>query len=79
MPLLDDLLNVTIYGHDRDEPTEYVGMQQQQQQHKTTQPPEYVSSVEEVSPGDAIKREKCIVFTDTLMALITSLHGGVCK
>ena len=23
--------------------------------------------------------EKCIVFTDTLISLIKSLHGGVCK
>ncbi|XP_028418894.1 uncharacterized protein LOC114544945 [Dendronephthya gigantea] len=75
VPLLDDLLNVTIRGHDGDEPTEDVGtQQQQQQQHKTIQP-EYISTVEEVSPEDAIKKEKCIVFTDTLIALITSLMG----
>ena len=77
-PLLDDLLIVTILGHD-DEPTEYVGMQQQQQQHKTNQPPECVSTVDEICPEDAIKKEKCIVFTGTLMALITSLYGSICK
>ena len=58
---------------------EYVGMQQQEQQQKTNQLPECVSTVKEVSPEDAIKKEKYIVFTDTLMILMKSLHGKVCK
>ena len=59
--LLDDLLIVTIHGHDEDEPTEYVGMRQQQQQHNTNQQLECVSTVKEVSPEDAINNKKCIV------------------
>ena len=39
----------------------------------------YHSSVEVVTPENAIRMEKCIVFTHTLMSLITSLHGHVCK
>ena len=57
MPLLDDLLIVKIHGHDEDEPTEYFGMQQQQQQHKTNQQPECVSRMKEVSPEDACWRQ----------------------
>ena len=70
MPFLDDLLSVTIHRHDGDEPTEYVEMRQKQQQNKTTRQPDYLSTVEEVSPEDAIKKEKCIVFTDTIQANI---------
>ena len=35
--------------------------------------------MEVVTPENAIRMEKCIVFTHTLMSLITSLHGSVCK
>lgn len=42
-------------------------------------PTGFTSTVEEVTPEEAIKIEKCIVFTDTLMSLLTALHGSVCK
>ena len=63
---LDDTLNVTIQGHDGDE-------------QEDGNDGSYVSTVEEISPKEAIKMEKCIVFTDTLIPLIKSIHGGVCK
>ena len=62
------IFNITIRGHDGDEPV-----------HIITSPPEYVSTVDVVTPQEAIKMEKCIVFTDTLMVLLTALHRNVCK
>ena len=38
----------------------------------------YVTTLDAVTPEQAIKMEKCIVFMNTLMALIMSLHGIVC-
>ena len=35
--------------------------------------------VKVVTPYEAIKAEKCIVFTDILLSLLTSLHGQVFK
>ena len=71
----DDTFNVTIHGHDGDE------TEDGNDEHGTdiTAPSGYVSTIEEISPESAIKMEKCIVFTDSLMSLIKSLHGGVCK
>ena len=64
----DDIFNITIRGHDGDEHVP-----------RSTAPPEYVSTVDVVTPQEAIKMEKCIVFTDTLMTLLTTLHGDACK
>ena len=47
--------------------------------HRMTAPAEYVSTVDVIIPEEALKMEKCIVFTDTLMALLRTLHGNVCK
>ena len=69
---LDDTLNVTIQEHDGDE------QEDGNDGDKSNTPSTYVSTVEEISPEEAIKMEKCIVFTDTLISLI-KLHGGVCK
>lgn len=74
--MVDDLLNVTINGHDGDEPDDGIeegGSSQPVPLHQC------VSTIEVVTPEQAIKMEKCIVFTDTLMSLLTSLHGSVCK
>ncbi|CAB4006537.1 Hypothetical predicted protein [Paramuricea clavata] len=72
LPDENDIFNITINGHDGDEI-------HQEHEDKGTAPHEYVSTVDVVTPEEAIKMEKCIVFTDTLMLLITSLHGSVCK
>ena len=69
----DDTLNVTIQGHDGNDPENCGGGTD------STTPSGYISTVEEISPDEAIKMEKCIVFTDTLLSLIKSLHGCVCK
>ena len=47
--------------------------------YRITAPPEYVSTVDVIIPEEALKMKKCIVFTDTLMALLKTLHGNVCK
>lgn len=65
-------MNTTIRGHD-DLGDENVGTQ------GGAIPSEYISTVEEITPESAIKMEKCIVFTDTLMSLITCINGSVCK
>ncbi len=66
----DDVFNITINGHDEDEPED--------ENVKGGKAATW-SSVEVVTPEEAIKMEKCIVFTDTLMSLLTCLHGSVCK
>ena len=35
--------------------------------------------MQEISPETAIESEKCIVFTDTIMTLLKTLHGDICK
>jgi hypothetical protein len=72
LPEENDIFNITINGHDGEEID-------QEHEVKGIAPHEYVSTVDVVTPEEAIKMEKCIVFTDTLMSLITSLHGSVCK
>ena len=72
LPEENVIFNITINGHNGDEI-------EQEHEDKGTVPHEYVSTVDMVTPEEAIKMEKCIVFTDTLMSLITSLHGCVCK
>lgn len=69
----DDIFNITIHGNDGDELEDETPNKDQD----TVLP--YVSTVETVTANEALKMEKCIVFTDTLMSLITSLHGSACK
>ncbi|CAB4019001.1 Hypothetical predicted protein, partial [Paramuricea clavata] len=89
-PLIEDndVLNFTINGHDGDEPEGEGGDEPEGGDDKggtksTTSSgycgSGYISTVEVVTPEEAIRMEKCIVFTDTLMSLITSLHGSHCK
>ena len=61
---MNEEYNFVVGGHDDDGETI---------QESVETPVQYMTS------DDAIKREKCIVFTDVLMSLITSLHGTVCK
>ena len=61
---MNEEYNLVVGGHDDDGETI---------QESVETPVQYVTS------DDAIKREKCIVFTDVLMSLIKSLHGPVCK
>ncbi|CAB3979848.1 Hypothetical predicted protein [Paramuricea clavata] len=71
LPEENDIFNITINGHNGDEID-------QEYEDKGTAPQEYVFTVDVVTPEpEAIKMEKCIVFTDTLMLLITSLYGSV--
>ena len=74
-----NVFNTTIHGHDGNEPdddNEESGSDERTGSIKSTP---YFSTVEEVTSDDAIRMEKCIMFSDTLMLLITSLHGSVCK
>ena len=69
----DEIFNTTFTGHGGDEPEDKVdaggdGVASNK----------YVSTVWEVTPQEAIRLEKCIVYTDTLMELLKSLHGSVC-
>ena len=73
----DDLFNVTINGHGDDD-DEHEGDLVSNDNPVTSVTTSH-STVEEVTPEQACKMEKCIVFTDTLMSLITSLNGSVCK
>ena len=61
---MNEEYNFVVGGHDDDGETI---------QESVETPVQYMTS------DDAIKSEKCIVFTDVLMSLITSLHGTVCK
>lgn len=70
------MLNISIHGHEGDEPEDH---QHDEHGSDSTTPSGYMSTVQEINPEEAITMEKCIVFTDTLMQLITSLHGSVCK
>lgn len=74
-PNEDDLFNVTIHGHDGDDDSEAGGNEDIGSSSGTSSQ----STLDVVTPEKAIKIEKCIVFTDNLMSLITSLHGSVCK
>ena len=67
--MVDDVLNTTINGHDG-ETTEH---------DDGSSSSKYIRTMEEVTPQQAILMEKCIVFTDTLMSLLTALHGSACK
>ena len=59
------MLNVSVNGNDGNEPIE-----DESDTHFT---------VETVTSEEAITMEKCIVFTDTLMSLLTPVHGSICK
>ena len=59
------MLNVSVNGNDGNEPIE-----DESDTHLT---------VETVTSEEAITMEKCIVFTNTLMSLLTSVHGSICK
>ena len=61
---MNEEYNFVVGGHDDD--GEII-------QESVETPVQYMTS------DDAIKSEKCIVFTDVLMSLITSLYGTVCK
>ena len=61
---MNEEYNFVVGGHDDDGETI---------QESVETPVQYMTS------DDAIKSEKCIVVTDVLMSLITSLHGTVCK
>jgi hypothetical protein len=63
------VLNITINGHDGHEPDDGSGSNTAEK---------YISTVKDVTPQEAISMEKCIVYTDILMALIKSVHGSVC-
>ena len=60
-----------MHGHDESEPG--------QEETETATSSEYISTVEEITPQQAIQMEKCIFFTDTLMLLLKTFHGSACK
>ena len=68
-----EVFNITIGGHDEEEPKDPDDEGSTYQQTRSSY------KVQEVSPDDAIKSEKCIVFTDILMSLIKAVHGNICK
>ena len=77
MPLADtsieeEVFNTILGGHDDVDEDEMPGARE-------TGSTGYTSSVQEVTPKEAVQMEKCIVFTDTLMSLLKELHGSVCK
>ena len=61
---MNEEYNFVVGGHDDDGETI---------QESVETPVQYMTS------DDAIKSEKCIVFTDVLTSLITSMYGTVCK
>lgn len=68
-----------MHGHDGEEPGDRVRPEDKDGNCEgTTTSSKYISTVEEITPQQAIEMEKCIVFTDTLMLLITTLHGIEC-
>lgn len=67
--ILDETLNVTIQGHHGEE------LENGNDGGNISSPSEYASTVEEISPAEAIKMGKCIVFKDTLISPIKSFHG----
>ena len=67
---INGIFNTTINGNDGDE-FDTVPEDQASASHG------YVTSLDVVTPEEAIKMEKCIVFMDTLMTLIMSLYGFV--
>ena len=77
MPLADtsieeEVFNTILGGHDDVDEDEMPGARE-------TGSTGYTSSVQEVTPKEAVQMEKCLVFTDTLMSLLKELHGSVCK
>ena len=71
------MFNTTIHGHNGDDPDDDNDARDVDE--GTTKSTPYYSTVKVVTPEDAIRMEKCILFTNTLMLLLTSLHGSVCK
>ena len=71
----DEVFDTTIEGHDESEDIdqdEYGSIS-----HGISS--DRYSMVLEVSPDEAVKSDKCIVFTDAIMSLLTDLHGNICK
>ena len=71
-----NVLNTTIHGHDGEGPDGDHSEPDGGNDDPGIESTSYHSSVEVVTPENAIRMEKCIVFTHSLMSLITSLHGG---
>ena len=71
----DEVFDTTIEGYDESEDID-------QDEYGSTSreiSSDRYSMVLEVSPDEAVKSDKCIVFTDALMSLLTDLHGSICK
>lgn len=66
-----DVYNTTIDGHDGED-------QEDEEKEETSQERDGASKVLEVTPEEAIKMEKCIVFTDVIISLLTDVHGHTC-
>ena len=62
-----EVFNTTIEGHDEDVDG------------STPEEVESASKVLKVSPEEAIIGEKCIVYTDVLMSLLTDHYGSICR
>ena len=73
--MADEVFDTTIEGHDETEDID-------QDEYGSTSheiSSDGYSMVLEVSPGEAVKSDMCIVLTDAIMGLLTDLHGGICK
>ena len=71
----DEVFDTTIEGHDESEDIdqdEYGSIS-----HGISS--DRYSMVLGVSSDEAVKSDKCIVFTDAIMSLLTDLHGSICK
>ena len=72
----EEVFNTLIYGHDEEDAENQ--MPEGDGNQETGSSNENLVA-QKITPDKAIKMEKCIVFTDTLLLLLEELHGSVCK
>ena len=71
----EEVFNTLIYGHDEEDAENEMPDGDGNQETGSNEN----LAVQKITPDEAIKMEKCIVFTDTLLLLLEELHGSICK